>query len=77
MMSETFASSNMCPLSISSLATVWRSRPLCQSVGSGTEVARQYGLIPLLLGHILISLIALNWCPAAANRIISRGIYMV
>lgn len=56
MLSETIRFFNMVPLSNFFLGTVWD--PRFANVGSGTEVG-QYGLIPLLWGTVLISLIAL------------------
>ncbi|MEH6724570.1 MAG: phosphate ABC transporter permease subunit PstC [Hyphomicrobiales bacterium] len=56
MLSETVRFFNMVPLSNFFLGTVWD--PRFANVGSGTEVG-QYGLIPLLWGTVLISVIAL------------------
>lgn len=56
MLSETIRFFNMVPFSNFFLGTVWD--PRFANVGSGTQVG-QYGLIPLLWGTVLISLIAL------------------
>lgn len=56
MMSETVRFFNMVPLSNFFLGTVWD--PRFAGAGSDTEIG-QYGLLPLLWGTILISLIAL------------------
>ncbi|MEP0520113.1 MAG: phosphate ABC transporter permease subunit PstC [Hyphomicrobiales bacterium] len=56
MLSETVRFFNMVPLSNFFLGTVWD--PRFANVGSDTEIG-QYGLLPLLWGTILISVIAL------------------